>query len=70
MVNVLDSGFILDPTLELHLDSLPVGEDMGIGNDEPVLRHYEPRATGCRNLLPAERGPVSARPQQEWRAGQ
>lgn len=55
MVNVLDSGFILDPTLELRLDSLPVGEDMGIGNDEPILRHYEPRATGYRNILAAER---------------
>lgn len=55
MVNVLDSGFILDPTLELHLDSLPVGEDVGISNNKPILRHYEPRATGCRNILDAER---------------
>lgn len=55
MVNVLDSGFILDPTLELHLDPLLVGEDVGIGNNEPILRHYEPRATGCRNILAAKR---------------
>lgn len=55
MVDVLDSGFIPDPTLELHLDSLPVVEDMGIGNDEPILRHYEPRATGYRNILAVER---------------
>lgn len=55
MVNVLDSGFILDPTVELHSDPLPVGENVGIGNNEPVLRHYEPRATGCRNSLTAQR---------------
>lgn len=55
MVNVLDSGFILDPTLKLCLDSLPVGDDVGIGNDEPILRHYEPRATGHRDVLAAER---------------
>lgn len=55
MVNVLDGGFILDPALELHLDPLPVGEDVGIGNNEPILRHYEPRATGCRNILASER---------------
>lgn len=55
MVNVLNGGFILDPTLELHLDPLMVGEDVGIGYNEPILRHYEPRATGCRNILVAER---------------
>lgn len=69
MVNVLDSGFILDPTLELHLDSLMVGEDVGTGYNEPILRHYEPRATGCRNILVAERWPVSARRQYKLRAG-
>lgn len=63
MVNVLDSGFILDPTLELHLDPLLVREDVGIGNNKPILRYYEPRATGCRNILTAERRPVSARQQ-------
>ena len=33
MVNVLDGGFILDPTLQLHLDPLLVSEDMGVGNN-------------------------------------
>lgn len=69
MVNVLDSGLILDPTLELHLDPLLVAEDMGIGNNEPILRHYEPRATGCRNILAAKRRPVPARQQHKQRAG-
>lgn len=69
MVNVLDGGFILDPTLQLHLDPLLVSEDMGIGNNEPILRHYEPRGTGRRDILTAERRPVSARQQHKPRAG-
>lgn len=55
MVNVFDSGFILDPILELYLDPMPVGEDMGISNNEPILRHYEPTGTGRRDILVAER---------------
>lgn len=69
MVSVLDSGFILDPALELHLDPLLVREDVGIGNNKPILRYYEPRATGCRNILTAERRPVSARQQHKQKEG-
>ena len=68
MVNVLDGGFILDPTLQLHLDPLLVSEDVGVGNNEPILRHYEARGTGCRNILTAKRRPVSARQQHKPRA--
>lgn len=55
MVDVFDSGFILGPALELDLDLLLVGEDVGIGDNEPILRHYEPRAAGRRDFLVRER---------------
>lgn len=55
MVDVFDSGFILFPTLELDLDLLLVGEDVGIGDNKPILRHYEPGAAGRRDFLVGER---------------
>lgn len=55
MVDVFDSGFILGPALELDLDLLLVREDMGIGDNQPILRHYEPGAAGRRDFLVRER---------------
>lgn len=55
MVDVFDRGFIAGPTLEFYLDLLMVGEDVSIGDDESILRHYEPRATGGRDFLVGER---------------
>lgn len=55
MVNVFDSSFIAGPTLEFYLDLLMVGEDVSIGDDESILRHYEPRATRGRDFLVGER---------------
>lgn len=55
MVDVFDGGFIPGPALELYLDLLLVGEDVGIGDNEPILRHYEPRAAGGRDFLVGER---------------
>lgn len=58
MVDVFDRGFILGPALEFYLDLLLVGEDVGIGDNEPILRHYESGAAGGRDFLVGERRPV------------
>ena len=55
MVDVFDRGFILGTALKLHLDLLLVGEDVGIGDDEPILRHDEPGAAGGGDVLVGER---------------
>lgn len=61
LVNVLDGRFIGVPVLELHFQLLPpscraaAGHHVGIGDNQPRVRHDKARATGEGDVA-AEQG--------------
>lgn len=46
LIDVLHSGVVHLPVVELHADASLIGHNVSVGNNETIIGDYEPRAIG------------------------